>query len=79
MRTRKQLAETLNKINNRNDIKIKKDGDMYIVVIGGYESAIWGYGLKDLVSELKKLQVIKMVYRSWTMSGMKTMTIKGLN
>lgn len=78
MRTRKQLATTLNKINNRNDIEIKKDGDTYIVVIGGYESAIWGYGLKDLVNELKNLQVIKMVYRSWTMQGIKTMEIKSL-
>lgn len=79
MRTRKQLAAALNKINNRNDIEIKKDGDMYIVVIGGYESTTWGYTLKGLVSELKDLQVIKMVYRRWTMQGMKVMTIKGLN
>lgn len=52
---------------------------MYIVVMGGYESAIWGYGLKDLVNELKGLETIKMVYRSWTMQGMKVTTIKGLN
>lgn len=78
MRTRKQLAAALNKINNRNDIEIKKDGDTYVVAIGGYESAIWGYGLKDLVNELKHLQVIKMVYRNWTMQGIKTMEIKSL-
>jgi hypothetical protein len=79
MKTRKQLAEALNKVNNTTDIEIKKDGDMYIVVMGGYESAIWGYGLKDLVNELKGLETIKMVYRSWTMQGMKVTTIKGLN
>lgn len=79
IRTCKQLENKLNTINNTTDIKIKKDGGMYIVVMGGYESAIWGYGLKDLVNELKGLETIKMVYRSWTMQGMKVTTIKGLN
>lgn len=79
IRTCKQLENKLNTINNTTDIKIKKDGSMYIVVMGGYESAIWGYGLKDLVNELKSLETIKMVYRSWTMQGMKVTTIKGLN
>ena len=50
IRTCKQLENKLNTINNTTDIKIKKDGSMYIVVMGGYESAIWGYGLKDLVN-----------------------------
>lgn len=78
IRTCKQLENKLNTINNTTDIKIKKDGSMYIVVMGGYESAIWGYGLKDLVNELKGLETIKMVYRSWTMQGMKVKTIKGI-
>lgn len=51
---------------------------MYIVVMGGYESDIWGYGLKDLVNELKGLETIKMVYRGWTMQGMKVKTIQGI-
>ena len=50
IRTCKQLENKLNTINNTTDIKIKKDGSMYIVVMGGYESDIWGYGLKDPVS-----------------------------
>ena len=79
IRTCKQLENKLNTINNTTDIKIKKDGSMYIVVMGGYESAIWGYSLKDLVNELKGLETIKMVYRSWTMQGIKVTTIKGLN
>lgn len=78
IRTCKQLENKLNTINNTTDIKIKKDGSMYIVVMGGYESSIWGYGLKDLVNELKVLETIKMVYRSWTMQGMKVKTIKGI-
>lgn len=78
IRTCKQLENKLNTINNTTDIKIKKDGSMYIVVMGGYESAVWGYGLKDLVNELKGLETIKMVYRSWTMQGMKVKTIKGI-
>lgn len=78
IRTCKQLENKLNTINNTTDIKIKKDGSMYIVVMGGYESAVWGYGLKDLVNELKVLETIKMVYRSWTMQGMKVKTIKGI-
>jgi hypothetical protein len=79
IRTCKQLENKLNTINNTTDIKIKKDGSTYIVVMGGYESAIRGYGLKDLVNELKGLETIKMVYRSWTMQGMKVKTIKGIN
>lgn len=78
IRTCKQLENKLNTINNTTDIKIKKDGSMYIVVMGGYESDILGYGLKDLVNELKGLETIKMVYRSWTMQGMKVKTIKGI-
>lgn len=78
IRTCKQLENKLNTINNTTDIKIKKDGSMYVVVMGGYESAVWGYGLKDLVNELKVLETIKMVYRSWTMQGMKVKTIKGI-
>lgn len=78
IRTCKQLENKLNTINNTTDIKIKKDGSMYIVVMGGYESDIWGYCLKDLVNELKCLETIKMVYRSWTMQGMKVKTIKGI-
>ena len=78
IRTCKQLENKLNTINNTTDIKIKKDGSMYIVVMGGYESAVCGYGLKDLVNELKVLETIKMVYRSWTMQGMKVKTIKGI-
>lgn len=78
IRTCKQLENKLNTINNTTDIKIKKDGSMYIVVMGGYESAVWGYGLKDLVNELKVLETIKMVYRNWTMQGMKVKTIQGI-
>lgn len=65
MRTRKQLAETLNKINNRNDIKIKKDGDMYIVVIGGYESAIWGY-LYWLMSFVTTVIILEVLIKCYT-------------
>lgn len=78
IKTSKQLAAILNKANNRSDIEVVKDGAMNIIKIGGYESAIWGYGLKDLVNELNGVTKIKMVYKSWTMQGMKVMHINGI-
>lgn len=35
--------------------------------------------LKELVKEVAAKETIEMVYKWWTMSGMKVMTIKGLN
>lgn len=78
MKTRKQLAETLNKVNNTNDIKVVKEKDLYMIVQGGYESE-FTYTLKDLVTEVANKEKIKMVYKWWTMQGMKVTTIKGLN
>lgn len=78
MRTRKQVSELLNTINNRNDIEVKNDGGRYIVHIGGYESG-GCYSLKDLVAEIVNKETISLTYNRWTMSGIKTMTIKGVN
>lgn len=78
MRTRKQVSELLNTINNRNDIEVKNDGGRYIVRIGGYESG-GCYSLKDLVAEIVNKETISLTYNRWTMSGIKTMTIKGVN
>lgn len=78
IRTCKQLQEQLNKINNTNDIKVVKESGYYIIKQGGYESEI-GYTLKELVEEVANKETIKMVYKYWTMQGMKVTTIKGLN
>lgn len=77
MKTRKQLAEALNKVNNTNDIKVVKQKDLYMIVQGGYESEFC-YTLKELAKEVAAKATIKMVYRSWTMSGLKITTIKGV-
>lgn len=78
MRTRKQVAEILNNVNNRNDIEVKNDGGYWFVRIGGYESN-GCYSLKDLVAEIVNKETIKLTYNRWTMQGMKVTTIKGLN
>lgn len=78
IRTCKQLQEQLNKINSTNDIEVVKEHGYYIIKQGGYESEI-GYTLKELVKEVANKETIKMVYRFWTMQGMKVTTIKGLN
>lgn len=74
--TCKTLTNKLNKVNNTTDIKVVKEHGYYIIKQGGYESE-FTYTLKELVNEVA-VGTIKMVYRSWTMSGMKTMTIKGV-
>lgn len=76
MKTMKQLQAALNEVNNTNDIKVVKEHGYYIIKMGGYESEFC-YTLKELVKEVAAKETIKMVYRSWTMSGMKVMTIKG--
>lgn len=78
IRTYKQLQEQLNKINNTNDIKVVKECGYYIIKQGGYESE-FDYTLKGLVETVATKQTIKMVYKFWTMQGMKVTTIKGLN
>mgnify|MGYP007025925103 CR=1 FL=1 len=76
MKTMKQLQTALNEVNNTNDIKVVKEHGYYIIKCGGYESE-FGYTLKELVKEVAAKETIEMVYRSWTMSGLKVMTIKG--
>lgn len=78
IRTCKQLQEQLNKINNTNDIKVVKECGYYIIKQGSYESE-FDYTLKGLVKTVATKQIIKMVYKFWTMQGMKVTTIKGLN
>lgn len=78
MKTRKQLQAALNEINNTNDIEVVKEKDLYMIVRGGYESKFC-YTLKDLVKEIAAKETIEMVYKWWTMQGIKTTTIKGLN
>lgn len=78
MKTRKQLQAALNEINNTNDIKVVKEKDLYMIVQGGYESE-FRYTLKELVKEVAAKETIEIVYKWWTMQGMKVMTIKGLN
>ena len=78
IRTCKQLQEQLNKINNTNDIEVVKEHGYYIIKQGGYESEL-GYTLKELVEEVANKETIKMVYKFWTMQGMKVKSIKGLN
>lgn len=77
MKTRKQLQEALNKINNTNDIEVVKTCGYYIIKQGTYESE-FTYTLKELVSEVA-VGTIKMVSSHMTMQGMKVITIKGLN
>ena len=76
--TCKQLTNKLNTINGTKDIKVVKENSYYIIKMGGYESEFC-YTLKELVNEVASKAAIKMVYNSWTMSGMKVATIKGLN
>ena len=78
MKTRKQLQTALNEINNTNDIEVVKQKDLYMIIRGGYESEFC-YTLKDLVKEVAAKETIEMVYKWWTMQGMKVTTIKGLN
>lgn len=78
MKTRKQLQAALNEVNNTNDIEVVKEKDLYMIVRGGYESEFC-YTLKELVKEVAAKETIKMVYKWWTMQGMKVTTIKGLN
>lgn len=75
--TTKQLTNKLNTINETNDIEVVKENGYYIVKCGGYESE-FAYTLKDLVNEVINKETIKMVYRAWTMQGMKVTTIKGI-
>lgn len=75
--TMKQLENKLNTINETNDIKVVREHGYYIIKQGGYESE-FTYTLKELVNDVAT-DTIKMVYRSWTMQGMKVTTIKGLN
>lgn len=77
MKTMKQLQAALNKVNNTNDLKVVKEHGYYIIKCGGYESEFC-YTLKELVKEVAAKETIKMVYRFWTMQGIKTMTIKGV-
>lgn len=75
--TCKTLANKLNTINCTKGISVVKENCYYIIKMGGYESEFC-YTLKELVNEVASKAVIKMVYRNWTMSGMKTATIKGV-
>lgn len=77
MMTCKTLTNKLNTVNNTNDIEVVKENGYYIIKMGGYESEFC-YTLKDLVAEIANKATIKMIYRSWTMSGLKVMTIKGV-
>lgn len=77
MKTMKQLQATLNEVNNTNDLEVVKEHGYYIIKCGGYESEFC-YTLKELVKEVAAKETIKMVYRFWTMQGIKTMTIKGM-
>ena len=77
MKTMKQLQAALNEVNNTNDISVVKEHGYYIIKCGGYESEFC-YTLKELVKEVSSKETIKMVYRFWTMQGIKTMTIKGV-
>lgn len=76
--TTKQLTNKLNTINGTNGINVVKENGYYIIKMGGYESEFC-YTLKELVNEVASKETIKMVYRAWTMQGMKVTTIKGLN
>ena len=75
--TCKTLTGKLNTINDTNDIKVVKENGYYIIKMGGYESEFC-YTLKELINEVASKAVIKMVYRSWTMNGLQTTTIKGV-
>lgn len=74
--TCKTLTNKLNTVNNTNNIEVVKEHGYYIIKCGGYESGLC-YTLKGLVAEIASKATIKMVYRSWTMNGLKVMTIKG--
>ena len=76
--TCKTLTNKFNTINNTNGIKVVKENGYYIIKCGGYESEFC-YTLKELVREIINKETIKIVYRAWTMQGMKVTTIKGLN
>ena len=76
--TCKQLTNKLNIINGTTGIKVVKENGYYIIKMGGYESEFC-YTLKELVNEVANKTAIEMIYRSWTMNGMKVATIKGIN
>lgn len=76
--TAKTLTNKLNTINGTTDIKVVKENGYYIIKMGGYESEFC-YTLKELVNEVASKAAIKMVYRNWTMNGMKVATIAGIN
>lgn len=76
--TCKTLTNKLNTINETNDIEVVKEHGYYIIKRGGYESGFC-YTLKELVNEVANKETIEMVYKWWTMQGMKVTTIKGLN
>lgn len=71
----KQLAAALNEVNNET-IQVTKEHGYYIVKCGGYESHI-AYTLKELVNDCKAAK-IELVYKFWTMQGMKVMHINGI-
>lgn len=75
--TCKTLANKLNMINGTKGISVVKENGYYIIKMGGYESEFC-YTLKELVNEVASKAAIKMVYRSWTMSGLQTVTLKGV-
>ena len=77
MMTCKTLTNKLNTVNNTNDIKVVKENGYYIIKMGGYESEFC-YTLKELVKEVAAKETIKMVYKFWTMQGIKVTTIKGV-
>lgn len=76
IRTCKQLESKLNEVNNTIDIKVVKEHGYYVVKCGGYESHI-AYTLKELVNDCKAAK-IELVYKFWTMQGMKVMHINGI-
>lgn len=77
MMTCKTLTNKLNTVNNTNNIKVVKENGYYIIKMGGYESEFC-YTLKELVKEVATKETIEMVYKWWTMQGMKVTTIKGV-
>lgn len=76
--TCKQLTNKLNTINSTKGINVVKENGYYIIKMGGFESEFC-YTLKELVNEVASKAAIEMVYRSWTMNGMKIATIKGIH
>lgn len=75
--TCKTLANKLNTVNNMTNIDVVKEHGYYIIKMGGYESEFC-YTLKELVKEVAAKETITMVYKFWTMQGMKVTTLKGV-